>query len=117
MKLEIDESTLIDINSEQDLEKHLDLSKICTLEKESGYFLQWFAEDGEFEIARRYGTGDSHFRADLEEFDPATIKEIFKRFFAGDQSWHDQFGIDWEKGPEKDDPDVEYFDLGEFEPQ
>ena len=110
MQLEIDETTKIEIHSAADIEKHLDLSKICTLEKEPGYFVQWFAEDGEFEIARRYGTGDTHFRADLESFEPNDILSIFKCFYEGDISWHDRYDYPWEKGPEMGDPDVEFED-------
>ena len=81
--------------------------------KRPGHFVQWFVEDGEFELARRYGSGDTHFRVDLDSYDPSVILDIFKRFFRGDTSWHEQYVFAWEKGPEIGDPGVEYIDLDE----
>ena len=115
--LEINEAQEIPITSAHQISEHIDLSVICTLQKAPGNFVQWFIEDGESSISRRYGSGDTHFIAEVDAFDRDDLIAIFQCFFAGDTSWHDIYGLVWERGPEIGDDDVEYIDLGEFEPE
>jgi hypothetical protein len=115
MKLEVNEQTVTENCTPDDL-KQLDFTQTACLQEGLEHYLQvWVDEDDNGnELYYRVAGGQALTCPAPDELDVATFQAIFTKFLGGDQSWSDQF--EWSNAPEPGDDGVlidPEFELGE----